>query len=432
MPPPIAIRREIIANEQRTPLCPHHVAALGAQGFHVVVTPSPRRIFSEEEYQQAGAKVSTNIDDCQLILGVKEVPADRLTERKTHAFFSHTIKGQQKNMPMLLHMMERDCTLIDYERITDEKGRRLVFFGQYAGLAGMIDSLWALGERLEQSGIHTPLSRVKTAYRYGSIDEALAEVRTVGQELAGMALPAHLTPLVIGVAGTGNVAQGVLRVLEELATRPLRAPDLANLPTGPGLYHVVFSEKHMVEPRLGFHDPATFDVQHYYDLPGRYRGVFERYLPYLTMLMNCIYWDSRYPRLVTMEGLRQLFDSHTPPSLQVIGDLSCDVRGAIEATTRATKPTNPVYVFDTETGRTPDGVKGKGPVILAIYNLPSEFPREASQAFGDALMPFIAPMATADYDAPFERCGLPDPLKRATVLFRGELTPDYSYLEDYL
>jgi alpha-aminoadipic semialdehyde synthase len=428
----VAVRREVIANEQRAPLCPSHVTALRAAGARVIVGPSPERVFHDDEYRAAGAEVSADLADCSLVLGIKELPADRLMERKVHAFFSHTIKGQPKNMPMLLHMIERECTLIDYERITDDKGRRLVFFGQYAGLAGMIDSLWALGARLAQAGLHTPLARLKTAYRYASIDEAMAEVRSAGQALAQMTLLPHLTPLVIGVAGTGNVAQGVQRVLEALGTKPLRAPDLAALPAGPGLYHVTFSEQHFVEPRLGFYDPASFDVQEYYDRPGRYRGVFERYLPYLNVLMNCIYWDSRYPRLVTVEGLRQLFDGHTPPRLQVIGDISCDVRGAIEATTRATKPTNPVYVYDTETGQTPDGVAGTGPVILAVYNLPSEFPREASQAFGDALMPFVAPMLTADYDAPFERCGLPDPLRRATVLFRGALTPGYQYLEDYL
>lgn len=428
----VAIRREVLANEQRAPLCPSHVATLREQGVHVVVVPSPARIIDDEEYRRAGAEVSSDRDDCSVILGIKEVPADRLTERKVHAFFSHTIKGQSKNMPMLLHMMERGCTLIDYERIVDEEGRRLVFFGQYAGLAGMIDSLWALGERLEQTGLHTPLARLKTANRYASIDEAMAEVRAVGRELAQLPLPDHLSPLVFGVAGTGNVGKGVQRVLAELGTRPLRATDLGALPAGPGLYHVTFYEKHFIEPRLGFHDPASFDVQHYYDRPGRYRGVFERYLPYLNVLMNCIYWDNRYPRLVTVEGLRQLYDSRGPARLQVIGDISCDIRGAIEATSRATKPTNPVYVFDTETGKTPDGVKGNGPVILAIYNLPSEFPREASQAFGDALMPFVVDMVSADYDAAFDRCGLPPPLKRATVLYGGELTPEYRYLEDYL
>jgi alpha-aminoadipic semialdehyde synthase len=433
MTSPIAIRREYLKTEQRAPLCPRHLGPLFDAGLDIVVKPSVQRIFTDDEYAAAGATINADLEGCQLILGLKELPADRLMENKVHAFFSHTIKGQPKNMPMLHHLMERGCTLIDHEKITDEAGRRLVFFGHHAGLAGMIDTLWALGQRLAVAeGLQTPLRRLKTAFHYSSYTEAIADVRQVGAELAEMNLPARLSPLVFGVAGTGNASRGAQEVLCELGAKRLDPDDLTELAFGPGLYQVIFSEQHMVRPRLGIFDPATFDLQHYYDRPGRYRGVFERYLPYLNVLVNCIYWDERYPRLVTLEGLRQLYNSDTPARLDVIGDISCDLHGAIEATVRTTKPSDPVYVYDLETGSARLGVEGHGPVILAIYNLPSEFPREASRAFGDALLPFVEPMARADYSVPFDRCNLPPPLKRATIVYRGELTPAFDYLADHL
>ncbi len=428
----IAIRREVLANEQRAPLAPEHLPQLFDRGLQVVVGPSSQRTYADEEYRQEGAELTTDLEGCRLILGLKELPADRLMEGKVHAFFSHTIKGQPKNMPMLKHLMERGCTLIDYERIVDDKGRRLVYFGHYAGLAGMIDTLWALGRRLASQGIDTPLLQLKSAYEYRDLGQALAEIEEAGRELETMSLPERLTPLVIGIAGEGNASKGAQEVLEVLRVKSLRPSELADLPREPGIFRVIFSERHMVEPRLGIFDPASFDAQHYYQNPGRYRGVFERYLPYLNVMVNCIYWDNQYPRLITLEGLRQLYDSPEKPRLEVIGDISCDIGGAVEATVRVTKPTDPVFVYDVDTGSAKLGVDGRGPVILAVYNLPTEFPREASRAFGDALLPYVAPMAFNDYDQPFDRCSLSRPLRRATIVYRGELTPDYRYLEDYL
>ena len=406
--------------------------ALATAGVDVTVQRSTQRIFDDSEFERAGAQLADTLEACPLIIGLKEVPADRLFENKVHAFFSHTIKGQPKNMPMLLHLMERGCTLIDYEKITDDAGRRLVFFGLYAGIAGMIDTLWALGRRLEHEGVNSPLSKLRSGHEYATIEEATADIERVGAELWKTALPERFTPLVIGVTGNGNAAQGALRVLARLGARSLHPSTIGQLPGGPGVYQVNFRTRDLVEPRLGLPDLSDFDQDEYFRRPGRYRGVFERFLPYLNVLVNCIYWDDRYPRLVTLEGLRALFDDPRPPRLTVIGDISCDVRGAIEATVRSTTPDSPVYVYDIETGAAPSGVEGRGPVILAVYNLPSEFPREASVAFGDALLPFIEPMASADYSTTFEKLALPDPLRRAVIVYRGELTPAFAYLEEHL
>ncbi|MCB9558748.1 MAG: hypothetical protein H6707_21705 [Deltaproteobacteria bacterium] len=432
MPLPIAVRREWLPSERRAPLSPADLKQLPS-AIDVLVQPSDQRVFADQEYVKNGARLEATLEDAGVIFGLKELPADRLLEEKVHAFFSHTIKGQPKNMPMLQHLMERRCTLFDFERITDEMGRRLVFFGHYAGVAGMVDTLWALGRRLDAEGIASPLSTLQTALDYSSVQSALDDVARVGAELEQADLPSELTPLVIGIAGDGNAARGAHKVLDALGALTLEPRELAELPKGNGIYRVTFRERDMVERRLGLPDPHTFDLQHYYKRPGRYRGVFERYLPYLNVLCNCIYWDQRYPRLVTIEGLCQLYDDPSKPvRLKVIGDISCDIGGAIEATVRVTTQKQPVYVYDIETRGAVDGVVGQGPAILAIYNLPTEFPREASEAFGRALLPFVAPLAEADFSVPLERIDLPAPLLRALIVYRGELTPSYLYLEQHL
>ena len=333
---------------------------------------------------------------------------------------------------MLQHLMERECTLLDYEKICDPAGRRLVFFGLYAGIAGMIDTLWALGQRFSAEGFDTPLASLKNGMAYASIDEALDAIEEAGRKLQTFALPDSATPLVIGVTGSGNAARGAMRVLDRLGARAIQPAHVDQPPSGAGIYSVNFSHSDIAERRLGLPSSKGFDKADYYERPGRYRGIFERYLPYLNVLANCIYWDDRYPRLVTLEGLRQLYDDPRQPRLRVIGDITCDVRGAIEATIRTTTPEVPTFLYDVETGEDRDGFEGHGPVIVAVYNLPTEFPAEASTAFGNALMPFIEPLASCDYDRPFESLALPVELTRAIIVHRGELTPAYKYIQKYI
>ena len=115
--------------ERRIPLVPDQIRGLiETHGIPIVVEASEQRAFSNEEMAACGAEVTDCLADCPIILGVKEVPIGRLEAGKIYMFFSHTIKGQSYNMAMLKRMMELGCSLIDYERIVDEQGRRLVFF----------------------------------------------------------------------------------------------------------------------------------------------------------------------------------------------------------------------------------------------------------------------------------------------------------------
>jgi len=433
MPGTIAVRRETKSPlERRTPITPELVERLvKSSGIDVVVQPSARRVFRDKEYVRAGATMSENLADSKVILGVKEIPPDLFLPDTAYVFFSHVIKGQPYNMPMLAKMLELGCTLIDYEKICDKDGRRLIFFGRFAGLAGMIDSLWALGQRLRREGCPTPLAEIEPAHAYDSLDEAKIAVREAGERIASDGLPEGLTPLIIGVAGYGNVASGVREILAELPNRELEPDELTSIFNEPSphcFYQTTFKEEDLVERS----DGKAFTLHDYYDHPERYHTIFGPHLAHLSVLMNCNYWDERYPRLVTKEQLKALWSSNTPPKLKVIGDLGCDIEGAVECTLKCTEPSDPVYVYDPIEGTIASGVDGRGPVVLAVDILPAELPREASEEFSSALSPFLPALAAADFDVPFSELALPPELLGAVIAHRGRLTPDFRYIEAHL
>ena len=428
----LGIRREDKSIwERRVPVVPEDIPRLREQhDLQVVVQPSPIRVFGEDEFRAAGAQVDEDLSPCDVIVAVKEVPPHLILPNKTYIFFAHVIKGQPHNMPMLRRLLELGCTLIDYEKVTDDKGRRLIFFGRHAGLSGIIDTLWALGKRLEWEGIATPFAQIELAHAYRDLDSARAAIREAGERIRREGLPAALAPLVVGFAGYGNVSQGAQEVFAELPSVEIAPADLATLfarsPDRHALYKVVFKEEHMVEPL----EPAgVFELQDYYQHPEKYRSCFSNHLPYLTVLVNGIYWDRRYPRLVTKAYLREHADDLR---LRVIGDISCDIEGSIECTVRCTEPGNPVYVYNPRTETTTDGYAGEGVVILAVDILPSELPREASIYFSGVLRDFIPAIVAADYTVPFEQLALPPEIKRAVIVYQGKLAPDYQYLDNYL
>jgi alpha-aminoadipic semialdehyde synthase len=155
-------------------------------------------------------------------------------------------------------------------------------------------------------------------------------------------------------------------------------------------------------------------------------------VPHLTALANCIFWTDDYPKFLTKEYVRDLYSGPRPPKLKVIGDISCDIEGAVEVTLKVTNSGNPLFVYDVDTGEAMDGIEGRGPVILATDNLPCELPRESSTRFSKALAPLLPDLAKADFTPDFEELDLPPVWKRAVICYQGRLTPDFEYIEDYL
>ena len=469
----LGIRREDKNQwERRVPLTPSDVAELQKEGgMRCLVQTSPIRVFTDQEYRDAGAEVVEDLSPAAIVLAVKEIPTRELRPERAYVFFAHVIKGQNYNMPMLQHLLDSGCSLVDYERIVDEHGRRLIFFGVEAGQAGALETLWALGQRLKARGVDTPLAELRHAYEYENLAAAKEHLRAIGQAILEEG-PGHSAssgdpggtgaessqgfpwPMVFGVAGYGNVARGCQEILDCLPIGEVSVADLpaasagtpgsagtsgdagspgdAGAPERPStlpFLKVTFKEEDMVKPAQ---EDASFELQDYYQHPEKYAGRFEDHLPHLDVLLNTIYWDERYPRLVTREWARANYGPGREARLQVIGDISCDVEGSIELTLNTTQPDEPCFVYDPVTDSATPGVEGSGPVVMAVDNLPCELAREASEHFSHVLRTMVPELARADWSADFETLDLPSHLKKAVIVHRGALTPDYQYLTRYL
>lgn len=432
----IGIRREDKNEyEARVPLIPEHIRSLSDQfPVEFFIQPSAIRAFKDDEYRQAGAIVQEDLEECDIVFAVKEIPVDFVFPGKKYLFFSHTIKGQSYNMPLLKRMVDLKTTLIDYEKIIDEKGRRLVFFGRFAGIAGMVDSFWALGERLENNGFNTVFSKLKQALKYPDLESIKIVYRKQAEIFSQNGLHESLTPLIIGFAGYGNVSRGAQEMFDIFPHIEIQPEELADFYkkgrfSNKHLYKVVFKEEHLVNPK---NPNSEFNLQDYYDYPEKYESKFEEYLPYLSVLINAIYWDAKYPRLVTKKYLREKYSSGSPLRLQVIGDITCDLGGSIECNLQETDSGNPVYVYNPETEEIKYGTTGNGPVILAVDNLPCELPKESSAFFSTVLKEFIPTLLTTDFDLDFKMVNLPAELKHAAILYHGEFTPEFEYMREYI
>lgn len=456
--------------ERRVPLTPDDIQKLLAEHpeeLEIWVQPSNEksytfeRCFPDADFLRAGARLSDRLTDCPVILGIKEIAIRHLEPGKTYVFFSHTFKGQTYNMQMLKRLLALGCTVIDYEMIAEDISEeefaakrtaatkrknptapaslltRTVYFGRFAGVSGVIDSLWALGERLSLEGYTSnPFSGLKKALNYcregekfGTYHLAVEEIKKAGKRLAEEGLPEELQPLIIGIMGRGNTARGTREVLEYL---PCESIDPLQLP--------------------GF-QPPPHEAKHkiYIAELGREhtkQEIFQDLLPCLTMAMNCVKWQSGEPLLITRELLRQIYGSSSRPRLRVIGDVTCDPGGAVEIC-RETYPDEPVYTYDPRKDDDPamdwanedqrkvlfdkactSGVGLQGPVVMAVTNLPCEFPRDASIAFSEMLRPYVLDLARTAAGGSFEELPIPRAVQRAIIAYEGRITPDYSYLEE--
>jgi alpha-aminoadipic semialdehyde synthase len=396
------------------------------EGVRFVVQPSERRIFPDRDFRDAGAALSDDLSACEVILGIKEIPPHAIHPSKTYMFFSHTIKGQPANMPMLRSLLENGCSLLDHELVTDGGGRRLIAFGRYAGLAAAIDALWILGRRLRWEGVATPFETLRQSMDYADLDDAREALRRVGEAIRDHGLPAAVRPFVIGLTGRGNVGTGVremLALLPLVEIHPRDLPRAAQIapPEGRGVALAAWQTEDLVEP---IDSAASFSREEYRVHPERYRARFAPSLPHLTLLLHGIQWSTGSPRFVTREDLRTLW-AESAPRLRVIADIACDVNGSLECTVRTTDPGNPAYGFEPETGRASPGIEGPGPVVVPVEIFPAEFPRDASRHFSGALGPLVAPLARMSPTLGIEDPALPAALRRSAIAVRGKLLPEW-------
>uniref|UniRef100_A0A8C8CR23 Saccharopine dehydrogenase (NAD(+), L-glutamate-forming) n=1 Tax=Oncorhynchus tshawytscha TaxID=74940 RepID=A0A8C8CR23_ONCTS len=367
----MAIRREDInVWERRAPLAPRHVKEIVHAGHKVLVQPSNRRAIHENK---AGAIISEDISEASLIIGVKSPPEEKLYPRKTYAFFSHTIKAQEANMALLDDLLKKEVRLIDYEKMVDANGFRIVAFGQWAGVAGMINILHGLGLRFLALGHHTPFMHIGMAHNYRNVSQAIQAVRDCGYEISMGLMPKSIGPVTFVFTGTGNVSKGAQDIINELPVEyvePHELKDVSQTGDMSRVYATVLSRHHhLMRKSDGVYDPLEYEYH-----PELYTSHFRTSVaPYTTCLINGIYWDPQTPRLLRRLDAQRLL-THVKPS-------AAATEGWPEL---------------------PHNVEGTGILMCSIDNLPAQLPIEATEYFGDRLFPYIWEMLPSDATRPLE------------------------------
>lgn len=195
-----------------------------------------------------------------------------------------------------------------------------------AGIAGMIDIFQGLGQRLLANGYSTPFLYSRPAYMYHDLEEAKRGVKQMGSDIAQHGLPAALNEsMVFAFTGTGNVSQGALEIFRLLPHKMLTLDELVELKERPHcsshkdhgekrVYGIMVRQEDMVAKKEGaavgdICDKSQFDSAYYRNNPHEYESIFaQRLAPYCNVIVNGIYWDERYPRLLTKSEIRSLYE----------------------------------------------------------------------------------------------------------------------------
>jgi saccharopine dehydrogenase (NAD+, L-lysine forming) len=413
--------------ERRVPLIPEELKQLIAEGIEVRVERSPNRAFEDHEFEAVGCVMVDDATDCRFIMGVKEVKTSQVKPGQTVMCFSHTIKGQSHNMPLLQHFLDVGASLVDYEVVVDDQGVRQVAFGRYAGLAGAHETLWTLGHRMRELGHDSPLSLLKHAVDYKDLrtmaDETWEAVEALRREG-----PEAFSPLVVAVSGEGRVSRGALEYLEMVGAIPCTIDEAVKLPSeSPGdrtlrALHLLDSEIYERANR------KQFDFKDYVTTPGVYFSKLAMYLPYCVAYINGSYWDERFPRVLDDSTLRRMYANGTLP--EVLGDVACDIDGGIEWTVMATQNDEPTFVYNPKTKGAKVGIDGEGVAIMSVDNLPTALPRDASVDFSKALIKVIRPFFKANLR---DGLGALTPAQQnAVVVAAGKLGPKHTGLQRFL
>ncbi|KAJ1823329.1 hypothetical protein LPJ56_002998, partial [Coemansia sp. RSA 2599] len=426
----LGIRREDKNRwERRVALTPAHVKRLIREtGTTVLVQPSNTRIFNNASFEKAGAVIEEDLSKADAILGIKEVPIAKLIPEKTYLIFSHTHKGQSYNMPSLRAFLDKGICLIDYELMTDpQTSKRLVLFGRHAGYAGMIDGLHGLGQRLLALGYNSPFIHMGQAHVYPNLECVNTKLRHVANIIADQGLPEAFAPMVFTFTGSGNVTQGARAIFDKLPHENIAVDDL------PRIFSDRYNDRYKTrllalqvdaKDYLERIDGGAYNRDEYRAHPERYRSVFaQKIAPYTTMLINGIYWESKYPRLLTTSDLAAIQSQRELKNrMLAIADISCDIGGSIEFMSHASTIDSPFFYVDARDGLVEHkDIEKPGVQINSIDNLPTELPFEASKHFGDSLYPFAKALATGDLDHPV--------LRHAIICQNGGLEEQHRHLE---
>lgn len=389
-----------IPHDARVPLSPDQCVELQARfQCSVVVAPSPMRCFQDREYAEKGIVLQEDLRDCDILLGVKEVPVDQLIPEKTYLFFSHTIKKQAYNRRLLQAVLERHIRLIDYEVITDEHGDRLIAFGFYAGIVGAHNGVWTYGQK---TGLFS-LPRMVHCHDYA---EVKAQYRNI-----------QWPPMRIVLTGGGRVASGAVRNLHDMGFHAVSPYDFLHKKYDVPVFTQLFAQDY-VQHREG---RRIFDKQHFYRHGEEYISVFAPFAAKADIFLNGIYYDPKAPAFFSLTDMKS-----SDFNIQVIGDITCDIAPAssVPSTIRPSTIAEPVYGFDPVGAQEVAAFRPGCIDVMAIDNLPSELPRDASVFFGRQLIDNVVAELLKGPNSPI--------LQRATIAAEGQLTPAFAFLSDFV
>ncbi len=392
------IREKKKQPDQRVALTPKQCAFIQSTYSHIkiLVEPSPTRCYSDEEYLGQGIELSNDLSNCDILLGIKEVPADALMPGKTYFFFSHTKKKQPHNQNLMRALIEKQIRMIDYECLTYQDEQRILGFGFFAGIVGAHNGLLTYGRK---SGLYT-LPEANALKNYKELIASYEHIK--------------LPNIKIVVTGSGKVASGVLDILTQLDIECVEPADfLTHQYEYPVFTHLKGANLYARK------DNDLFHRDDFHAHPEAYKCLFSAYVNQADLLMNGIYWEKRIARLFDKDGIKRL-----DWRISVVADITCDVDGSVPINLGSTTIANPVYGVDRYSGTQVAPYQNTKEVIdvMAVDNLPNELPRDAASYFGQHFEKFILPELLKPES---------DILKRATICENGKLTRRFEYLSDY-
>ncbi|GLB53598.1 alanine dehydrogenase [Neptunitalea chrysea] len=365
----------------------------------LTVEPSDIRVYSDAKYTDLGITVSEDIADCDVLLGVKEVPIEALIPNKKYFFFSHTVKKQPYNRKLLQAVLEKNIELYDHEVITGIRGQRLVAFGRYAGIVGAYNGFRALGLKL---GLFE-LPKAETLPNQKALIAALIEIKGL--------LPKDLKIL---LTGKGRVGNGVKEMLDAISLTKVSINDYLHHSYEEPVYcqiDVLEYNERLDEQYLGRED--------FYKHPDEYVSNFMRFAKVTDFYIAGHFFGDGAPYLFTREDAK-----HTNFNIKVVADVSCDIDGPVACTIKPSTIADPVYGYNAETESEVDFMDKDAIAVMAVDNLPCELPADASDGFGEMFLKYVIPAFFNN-----DKEGV---LERARMTQNGTLTERYKYLEDYV
>lgn len=388
------LREGKVPADHRVPLIPEHCQELLQQygSLEIYVQPSSIRCFPESAYQRAGCIISEDLSDCDILMGVKEVPIVDLVPGKTYLFFSHTIKRQSYNRKLLQQLLKKGIRMIDYEMLTFDNGKRAVAFGHFAGVVGAHNGLLTYGR-------HTRQFQLKPATSFRDY----AELRS---SYTGLNLP----PMKVVVTGTGRVGAGAVEMLSVAGLRKVRPEEFLTETFEDAVYCELRS-KEMYRHR----DGRPWQSAHFYAHPEEYVSIFKPFTQVADLMINTIYWDPKAPVFFSKEEMK------SPDfSIKTIADITCDIDGSIPSTLRASTIPDPVYGYDPQTESETYAFAPGSIDMMAVDNLPCELPVDASREFSYNLVKHVMHLLLGPQRHPM--------IERATICKAGQLTDPFEYL----